>query len=149
MIDLRRVQQGHRRFLNRFHSALALELEAAKQRGEREAERNPGFTPRSGSDGLAASTKAKVVRIRRGAVVILSNAKPHAAPIDKGSKAHTITAKNGPYLHFRGSRGWARKKSVNHPGNKPYRFLRRATESAAQQFGRRMRLVMRRLAPTF
>lgn len=33
-----------------------------------------------------------------------------------GWRKHTIRAKNAPYLHFKGSRGWAQVKQVENPG---------------------------------
>ncbi len=147
MIDLARVQAGHRRFLQRHRQAVSLELEIAKVQALRQAQSNPGFTPRTG--GLQKATKARVIRTTGGRLLRVSNAKPYAAAIDKGAKPHTISARNKPYLHFRGSRGWVRVKSVSHPGNKPYHFLSRATHSAADLFGRRMRNRMRELARTF
>jgi hypothetical protein len=147
VIDLRRVQEGHRRFLRRHEQALHIETEIARAAARREVQTNPGFTPRSGD--LQRATKTRLIRTRGGKVVRVSNAETYAAAIDKGAKPHTITARSKPYLHFRGSRGWVRVRSVNHPGNRPYHFLSRATHTAAVLFGRRFRNRMREIARSF
>ncbi len=56
MIDLARVQSGHRRFIQRHRQAVSLELEIAKVQALRQAQSNPGFTPRS-PRGLATAPK--------------------------------------------------------------------------------------------
>lgn len=53
---------------------------------------------------------------------------PYAKPVEFGSKAHVITARNKPFLHFKGSRGWVRKKSVNHPGTKKRPYMKPSYE---------------------
>lgn len=43
--------------------------------------------------------------------------------VENPTRPHPITATNGPYLHFKGRRGWVRKESVNHPGTRGYPFM--------------------------
>jgi hypothetical protein len=58
--------------------------------------------------------------------------------MDQGTQPHKITAKNAPYLVFY----WPKVgrvvhfKSVNHPGNKPYKFLERGLERALRMWER-------------
>lgn len=46
----------------------------------------------------------------------LFNTHPLFEVVDEPTRPHEIRAKNGPYLHFHGSRGWARVVAVQHPG---------------------------------
>jgi hypothetical protein len=58
--------------------------------------------------------------------------------VDQGTKPHPIHAKNAPYLVFY----WPKVgrvvafKSVQHPGNKPYKFLERGLERALRMWER-------------
>lgn len=149
MIDLRAVQQDHRRFLVRERDAVDRELEKAAEFGEAYTAKHPTFTPRSGSDGLAQATVGRVIRTRRGAIVRLTNPKPYAAAIDRGADAHPITARRKPYLHFRGRRGWVRTKSVRHPGNRPYKFLYRAITASGRVFEKSLAIRLAVLARSF
>lgn len=47
----------------------------------------------------------------------------YAIGIEKGTKPHKITAKNGTYLHFKIGKNWIKTKEVNHPGSSPKPFL--------------------------
>jgi hypothetical protein len=51
---------------------------------------------------------------------------PYAYWVHEGAPPHTITAKKANYLVFMGSEGVVFTKTVNHPGNKPNQFLKRA-----------------------
>jgi hypothetical protein len=53
---------------------------------------------------------------------------PYAAAIESGARPHKITAKAGGVLRFATAGGIVFAKSVNHPGNKAYRFLAEALE---------------------
>lgn len=63
---------------------------------------------------------------------------PYTRWVDQGTKPHKIVAKNAPYLTFY----WPKVgrvvhfKSVNHPGNKPYRFLERGVQAAMRMWER-------------
>lgn len=149
LIDIRAVRLAHRRFLVSQDDAIDRELQTAADFGEAYTAAHPTFTPRSGSDGLAQATKGRVIRTRQGAIVKLTNAKPYASAIDKGARAHEIRAKGTGYLHFRGRRGWVRKKAVNHPGNRPYKFLYRATVAAGRVFEKRLAIRLAVLARSF
>lgn len=94
---------------------------------------HPEFRPRTGA--LQRATKARVVRTKGGKVLKLSNPKAYAGAIDKGAKAHPIAGKNGGLLRFRGRNGWVSKRQVQHPGNRPYKFLYRAHRAAYRVLG--------------
>ena len=71
----------------------------------------------------------------------------YAAAIENGSEPHVIEAKNAEYLKFY----WEREgvmfygPRVNHPGNRPYKFMRNGSEQAmvplAFMFMRRLRAI--------
>ncbi|HEU4544358.1 MAG TPA: hypothetical protein VFR23_24720 [Jiangellaceae bacterium] len=147
MIDLRRLNESHRRFLAKHKAAVSTELHRSAQAGLAEVLRNPGFTPRTGA--LQRATDAKILRTRTRSIVRLRNAKPYAAPIDKGSRPHVIRARRG-VLRFTSSSGaLVYRRQVNHPGNKPYRFLERASSKAGESFGRGMAQRMTAIARQF
>jgi hypothetical protein len=54
----------------------------------------------------------------------------YAAPVEYGSKAHKITAKNGGVLAFKVGGSMRFAHSVNHPGTKPTRFMQTARDQA-------------------
>jgi len=63
---------------------------------------------------------------------------PYSLFVDQGAKPHKIEAKNASHLTF----FWPKVghvvhfKSVNHPGNKPYKFLERALDKAMRMWER-------------
>jgi len=150
VINLRQVQLGHRKFLAAHDAAVLAALNEARQAGIDYTAVHPQFTPRSGAQGLAHATSGTVVRTSRGAVVRLQNRKKYAAAIDRGARPHVIRARSGGMLAFRGRDGqMVFRKSVHHPGNKPYRFLYRATMAAGRIFLKSMLLRMPRVAAQF
>jgi hypothetical protein len=112
--------------------------------------RRPRFTPRSGANSLALATQGKVIRRRSGGVVRLKNAKPYAAAIDKGARPHIIRIRRRKALRFVGKGGGlVFRRSVQHPGNRPYRFLSRARDQASDSFLRGMSRRMAEIARRF
>lgn len=147
IVNLPEVRSGHERFL-RGHERL---VEDVSNRGGDVALQHvkayPGFKPQTGK--LQAKTDYRVVRLKGGKLLRIANPLPYAGPIDGGARPHVIRAKNSPYLHFKGKRGWARVKFVNHPGNRPYKFLYRATSAAYRVMGQDLRSGMTELAKRF
>lgn len=130
---------------------------AETQRAEREAlefagrfavdhvQRYPEFRPRTGA--LQRATKFKVVR---GKTLRIYNDKKYAAAIDRGARPHIIRPRRSSVLRFRGRDGrivFARR--VNHPGNRPYRFLYRATNAAFRVFQRNLEQRLTAIASRF
>ena len=148
MFALRPIQAAHRSFISKHDAAVVSELEDARDFGVKYTSEHPTFTPRSGSRGLAKATAGQVIRTKNRGIVRLQNRKPYAKAIDGGAKAHVITAK-GKALRFVGRSGVVFRKVVNHPGNKPYKFLYRATNAAGRVFQQGMRLRMNRIASSF
>jgi len=131
MIDVGRIKQAHNVFLNRLVTAVDGEVAQAAAFGIGHVRQFPrGFKHHTGR--LAAATTSKVTSNRYSWRVALLNRAQHAGPIDRGARAHVIAARRAPLLVFY----WPKLgrmmylKSVNHPGNKPYRFLWRATRAA-------------------
>jgi hypothetical protein len=145
LIDLRKVRADHARLLAQHNAAVATELRLAGEAGLAEVHRNPPF--KRGTGELQAATDYRIVRRPNGSVIRIRNPKPYAAPIDKGSAPHVIHARRRKALAFLGSGGMVFRRAVNHPGNKPYRFLSTATIAAGRAFelgmARRMRAISR------
>jgi len=147
VIDLRAVQLSHRRFLAKHDAAVLRELQDARDFGVQYVQVHPTFKPRTGA--LQAATTGQVIRTRNRGIVRLSNRKPYAAAIDKGAAPHVIRARSAKALRFMGKGGVVFRKSVNHPGNKPYRFLYRATNAAGRTFAQKMNARMQTIARSF
>jgi HK97 gp10 family phage protein len=74
----------------------------------------------------------------------------YARSIDEGSRPHVISAKNAPFLRFRGrGGGWVSKKSVNHPGTKAQPFMARARDEMRETLTRNVEQAVRRFASRF
>lgn len=104
----------------------------------------PGFRPNTGK--LQGATRAKVIRTRGGSLLRLTNSAKYATPIDTGARPHVIKGKNGGFLHFKTKTGWVRTRSVNHPGNRPYKFMYRAHHSAGRVIERNLTQKLSRIA---
>lgn len=73
-------------------------------------------------------------------VTIEAKAK-HAAFVHNGTKAHTITAKDGGLLKFQVNGQWVSTRSVNHPGTTARPFVQLAVDSAEQRLTERLQAV--------
>lgn len=142
------LRRAHDYFLAEQSRIIGDELDRAGRAGVEYSEQHPEFTPRS-PRGLQKSNRYRVVRTSGGRLVRLTNTKDYAAAIDQGASPHVITARSKPYLHFRGSKGWVRVKNVNHPGNRPFRFLYNAHDAANRVFGASLRRRLAALAAKF
>jgi hypothetical protein len=147
LVNLPEVRRGHDVFL---HDNERL-IETTSQHGGDVAlghvQHHADFKRRSGK--LQDTTDYKVVRLKGGRLLRVTNPQKYAPSIDGGARPHLIHAKNKPYLHFKGRRGWARVKFVNHPGNRAYRFLYNATDAAFRAMGQELRSGMTNLAKRF
>jgi hypothetical protein len=143
-----RMTRQHDWFLAEHERAVAESLQHGGEQGVQQVQTSPGFKPRSGK--LQKATKAKVVRTSGGRLLKMSNSKPYAAAIDKGAKPHVIRAKRmGGRLKFRAGGRVVYARAVRHPGNKPYRFLARATMHAANKFENQFERRMSAIAARF
>lgn len=56
----------------------------------------------------------------------------HALPVHEGSKPHVISPKRKPFLAWKKNGKWIyTTKPVNHPGNKPNKFVERTVNKTA------------------
>lgn len=152
VVNLRSVRRKHAEFVRGNDRLLSFESVAAAEFVVAEVKRNPGFVPRStGIKSLLGSVRGHVVFTRGGARVIArSSGVPHNLAIEQGAKRHIIRARRRRgSLRFVWHGTVMFRKSVNHPGNRPYYFLRSATYAAAHSFETRMRRGMDALAKRF
>ncbi len=111
-------------------------------------QRHSDFTRRTGK--LQDKTSYRVVRTSGGRILRIANPMPYAAAIDTGSKAHRITAVNGKVLKFTTRAGTLLfRRSVWHPGTRPYKFLYNATDAAYRVLGHELKRGMGVLAERF
>jgi hypothetical protein len=147
--NLAQVRNHHRRFLDQHDDLVDGASDFARAQAHIEVQTNPPFKPRSGA--LQRSVETKFVRTSTGALVrVSSNARiaPHNRVIEHGSKAHVIRSRRGA-LRFVWHGTVMFRRSVNHPGTKPYYFLRAATYAAGHALETRLRLGMLSLAKRF
>ena len=130
IINLDEIRRAHSKLLSATSAAILLELADAGKFAVDYVKTNPTFTPRSGE--LQAKTRWVPYK---GRAIKLQNDSKHALPIEHGSKPHVIKPKRpGGYLRFRTKDGkWITTRKVNHPGNRPYRFLRAAAVAAGSR----------------
>lgn len=145
--SLTRMRRGHEHLLAGHQRAVTESLEFGGKHAVSHVNQHPKFKPRTGA--LQAATKTKVVRTKGGKLLRISNSKPYAGAIDKGARPHVIKAKAGGKLRFKGSGGWVSKSSVNHPGNRPYKFLYRAHRSAGRVIDRNLTQRLTAIASRF
>lgn len=146
-IDISAVRRKHQRFLRAHQAMVAREADDAADQIEHHVRQSPGFKPRTGN--LQRQTKARVIRRGKHVIVRGSNSARYANAIEGGARPHVIRARRKKTLRFIGRGGIVFRKAVNHPGNRPYRFLLRATLSANRVFGRGLQAGMARLARGF
>lgn len=125
IVNVKDVLKGHARFLAEMDREVQRALDHGGQHAEDHVQRHAAFKRRTGE--LQDATRAKVVpRGSAGWRLRISNKTRYAAPIEYGAKPHIIRPRRAKVLRFmlRGKVVFARK--VNHPGNRPYKFLYRA-----------------------
>lgn len=126
-LNLAKLRSGHDRFLSAHDSMVSGVLYDAGLAIVAETILNPQFKPRTGK--LQRATTTRVVRASNGKVLVIKNAKPYAKPIEEGARAHVIRPRKGKFLRFIGKNGaLVFRRVVNHPGNRPYWFLRTAVQ---------------------
>lgn len=90
------------------------------------------------SGAMAAGMHYKTGKWSRGIEFLAGSPVPYTLFVDQGTKPHVIKAKNAPYLVF----FWPKVgrvvhfKSVNHPGNRAYKFLMNGLERAMRMWER-------------
>lgn len=146
--NLDEVRRRHDRFLADNTNELQGALLDAGRFGERYVHTFPRFKPRTGKTQDA--TGYQVVRTSGGRVLKFFNKARHAAALESGTRPHIIRSRSGGYLRFRGRDGnWVFRRSVRHPGTKPYRFMSSAYTAANARFKGDMTRRMTTLASRF
>ncbi len=105
-------------------------IQVAGNEAAHEAQQHHLYKDRSGA--LTKSTHAGRPQYSLSAgtplyIDVIADA-PHALFIERGTKRHAIKAKNGRALKIPMGGGFLFRKSVQHPGTKPYRFLQNAVD---------------------
>lgn len=129
--DVAALRRSHQHLLAESDRAIASVLDDSPRVAREHVLDHAEFHHRTGA--LQRATTGKVVRTGSGRVVRIFNKKPYAAAIDRGAKPHVIRPRKAGMLRFVAKGGgivFARK--VNHPGNRPYRFLYYATDAAGR-----------------
>lgn len=147
IVNLPEVHRGHEHFLAENERMLGDAAETAGRAAEEFVRRYPGFKPRTGE--LQKATTHKVVRLSGGKLLKIDNPKAYADTIDGGARPHRIAAKNGKALRFVMGGKVMFRRSVNHPGTKPYKTFYRATFSAYRSMGQDLTRRMSALASRF
>lgn len=146
MWNVEALKRSHDHFLGRQEVAIGEALATAGHHAEEHVKRYAPFRRRTGR--LQDNTKSVVLRTAGGRLVRIYNRMPYAAAIDTGAKPHTIVPRRSRFLRFRVGGAWVFAKKVRHPGNKPYKFLYRAADSASrvlgQELARRLGAIARR-----
>lgn len=132
--NLGQIKSRHSHFLTAQDHAIETEMVAAGRIAEFHPAQYATFKRRT--HALERATQSKVVRTSGGRLLRVFNRKAYAGAIDTGAKPHRIVPRRASLLRFPGRDGkivFAR--AVNHPGNKPYKFLYRATVAAGRALG--------------
>jgi hypothetical protein len=148
-INLRRVHQLHKQFTNDNRRMVGEALRDAGEFAQNHVKSHSKFKRQSASGSLKDATEFKLKRSKNIATLGVISRKKYAHAIDLGARPHVILPRRKRLLRFmwRGRLVFARK--VNHPGNRPYRFLYRATNAAYRIAGQDMRNRMVLLARRF
>lgn len=93
--------------------------------------------------------RTRLVRLKSGARMRITNVAKHAHYLEFGTRPHTITARAGGTLSFIAGGRRVFTKSVRHPGTRPYRFMANAAKHAHQSLHPELRHSMRRIAQRF
>lgn len=152
------VRRGHELFLARNARLLNDSANMAGRFAVQYVHENSDFKRRSGK--LQDSTSYRLVRTSGGRIVRIVNPQKYADIIDtKGSRPHMIYPKQvfargrtvrGSALAFVGRAGvMIFRRSVKHPGTRPYRFLWNATDAAFRVLGHELTRGMSDIAEHF
>ncbi len=148
MINIGKVLSAHAKFKRANTGLIDKETRRAGEFGLVHVGQHPEFKPRTGA--LQKATEFRILKLKSGAKVTFLNPAKYAAAIDSGARPHIIRPRRAKALRFiarGGSVVFARM--VRHPGNKPYKFLYRATVAAGRVFEQSMHHGMEQIGKTF
>jgi HK97 gp10 family phage protein len=127
-LDLSPLGQALSALEQNLDTAMAAALHDAGSMVANEARSNHAFTDRTGA--LSRSIHAQPVDgsfTGRNLTVDVVADTPYARFVEDGTRAHEIRARNARTLKFRGRDGrWVFRRRVQHPGTKPYLYLKGA-----------------------
>jgi hypothetical protein len=147
MFDLAQIRRIHQTFETKNALMVQRQAEEAGKFAVDYVTAHPTFKPRTGK--LQKATGYKVLRAAGGRIVRVKNTAKYAAAIDSGAKPHVIVARRRKTLRFISGGHLVFARRVNHPGNKPFKFLYRATNAAGRILEQSLRAHMGQLARTF
>lgn len=146
--NLAEIQRGHALVLASTLNVVNDVMRLAGEHAEQHVQRFAKFKRRTGK--LQDTTSHQVVRTSKGRLVKIFNPQKYAAAIDTGARRHPIRARRRQFLRFVGRDGrLVFRRAVNHPGNRPYKFLFNATDAAFRVGGRFLRDKMSQIAKRF
>lgn len=147
-INIRDVIRAHDRFKRLHETMVEKETRDAAEHVEDHVHAHPTFKPRTGA--LQKATTAQVIKRGRQTLIIrASNKAKHAKAIDGGARPHIIRARRRSALRFRAGGRLVFARAVNHPGNRAYKFLYRATTAAGRILQQGLASGMARIAKRF
>jgi hypothetical protein len=143
-LDLTSIKAAHRKLISATQAGVLLELADAGKFAVDYVKAHPTFSPRSGE--LQAKTRWVPFR---GRAIKIQNTAPHANAIESGARPHVIRPRLRKALRFMAGGKAVFARRVNHPGNRPYKFLWRATNDAGRILGQGLESRMQRAARDF
>ena len=146
-INLDEVRQKHAKTLGRFR--VAVEQAASEASGDAVTYSREKHEYKSRTCALEKATFGRVIMLRRSARVVLKNPKSYAAPINDGARPHVIKPRRAKLLRFLSGGRFVFARSVNHPGNRAYRFLYNATRHGFRMFRKRLEQQLEAVARKF
>lgn len=151
------VHRGHEFFLAQNERLLVQSEEIAGRFAVQYVHDHSDFKRRSGN--LQDRTSYRLVRTSGGRILRIANDAKYAGIIDGGSRAHMIYPKQrfrggrttrGSALAFVGRAGvMVFRRSVRHPGTRPYKFLWNAADAAYRVLGHELERGMTDIAQRF
>lgn len=147
MINLDQLQSAHKSFASQHRTMVLGEASDAARHIESHVLQAPLFKPRTRK--LQLGTRGSVIALAGTVKVRGQNRTAYAGFIEYGTRPHVIRARRAQYLRFMWRGKLTFRKSVNHPGTRPYKFLYRAVNSAARICQQGLTQGMARIARSF
>ena len=159
-VNLKKLHDAHQRAL-KLHQAAEKDAFRVAGRAASEYTRNRSTFKRRkpGRASLKEATRTRVIRSGSGKILKIRWNRKYASYVEDGTRPHRISvgeigggsgSTRGKALRFIGRGGRVVfRRSVNHPGTRPYRFGIRSTRHAHMVFGKRMREGMDRVSRRF
>lgn len=145
------LRAQHQKFL-RDHDAMVMTALLEAGRHAKEHVKARGDFERRSANSLKDSTKSHIIPLASGKKLRLQWPKKHASWIEDGTGRwsgrgpYKIRPRRAKALRFKVGGRIVFARSVTHPGIKPRKFGRNATQSAFVWLGRRLKLRMEQIA---